>query len=161
MSVGDLVSVGIFVVAVIAVFYVPINRAQRKLDKRVKQLQRDAQVAYEVASILGRSVIAVRNGLEFQSGLVERIWRGQHSEVQVASAMRACQTLIAPLERAVHEVALFSNDQARRISAIQQLSTRVGDYNSLELMRSLGERRPSDKYLKDGIIRLSKRLAAA
>lgn len=137
MSLGESAEVGALVLAMLAIVLGPllrrVRRHRQELDELRARLTRAEGVGELVCTTVTRGLIGVDNTLDWSAGIVHRLMLRRDEEIEVDRAIGELRTLRVSVERAVAEVRLLAGDKAEQISALQQLTYRLGNSDTVDV----------------------------
>jgi hypothetical protein len=137
MSLGEGAEVGALVLAMFVIALGPllsrVRRHRRELDELKQRLDRAEGVGELVCTTVTRGLVGVDNTLDWSAGIVHRLMLRRDEEIEVDRAIGELRTLRVSVERAVAEVRLLAGDKAEQVSALQQLTYRLGDSDTVDI----------------------------
>lgn len=135
ISLGELAEVGGVVVAILAIVLGPLMfrvRSHRaKLVELEARIARAERVGELVCTSVTRGLAGIDNTLDWSAGILHRLLLGRESEIDAADAIQEMRALRVTVERATTEVRLLAGARGEQVSALQQLTYRLGDSGTL------------------------------
>lgn len=131
VTLGELAEIGGVVVGIFAVVLGPlllrVRRHRVELDELRARIVRAERIGELVCGSVARGLLGIDNTLDCSAGILHRLWLGRGDEVDVTRAIEDMRTLRVAVERAVVEVRLLAGAKTEQVSALQQLTYRLGD----------------------------------
>jgi len=157
ITLGELAAVGAVVAAVCAVLIGPllfrVRRHRSEIADLTERVKRSERVGELVCKSLTRGLIGIDNTLDWSSGILHRVLLGREEEVDATKVIEEMRTLRVAVERASSEVLLLAGTRTEQISALQQLTYRLGDHATVATL--------SEAASVDGFVVSSTALQAA
>jgi paraquat-inducible protein B len=152
------------VVCVIGVEWVKakVDPLKESLDGLIKRLEGSNKQSpannYSVRTLTDIAV-EMQHMLEVHSGLIHDLVSASPIAKSMPNLSEENRQLRDRLEKAMQELMLISSNDARRESAIQQLSQTLGDQQSLERMKEAEVLFPNDSNLRASTRELSSKVS--
>ena len=167
LTIGELAEIAGVVVAVVSLLGAPMAISLQRTRRRLRQLcvRVDGMEAVERMSraSLARGLVSIDNVLDWSAGILHRLERDTNDQIELPPTILELRTLRVAVERAWAEARLLSDDRSAQVSALQQLTHRLGDAETATLLRDaacLGSLSALDcPTLRSAARQLSQRLA--
>lgn len=139
ITLGELAEVGGVVIAILAIVLGPllvrVRRHRSELDELRARMVRAERVGELVCMSVTRGLLGIDNTLDWSAGILHRLLLRREAEVDVTRAVEEMRTLRVAVERAAAEVRLLAGTRTEQVSALQQLTYRLGDSGTVVTFR--------------------------
>lgn len=110
-----------------------LRRAKRRMDNAQRDARQEAEKRAMVSLVLERGLAATNNTLDFMAGLIQRLYQDRDREVALDESLRLLSELRAGVERSWAEARVMAGQETAQLSALQQLTNRLGDEGTRRL----------------------------
>jgi len=163
---GEIAEIAGVVAAIVGVCLGPllhrVRRHRVELAELEARITRAERVGELVCKAVTRGLVGVDNTLDWSAGLIHRILLHRDHEIDTTRAIEEMRAIRFAVERASAEVLLLAGTRREQVSALQQLTYRVGGAETLATLNEIaklgGLEGSSEATLRAAHIALTERL---
>jgi hypothetical protein len=164
IGLGEYAAVGGLVIGLLGLVLGPIARRVRRnrteLEELRVRLERAERIGELVCVSVNRGLLGVDTTIDWASSLLHRLLVGRAGEISAEQAVAELRARRVAVERAVAEVRLLTGSRAERLSALQQLTHRIGDQHTVSSLTEIAAVQGFDGVSKKALLDCQKELTS-
>jgi cell division protein FtsB len=162
ISLGEYIAVGSFLIALVVVVVGSVakqtKRTRAELKKLRERVERAERVGELVCVSVNRGLLGVDTTIDWSSSLLHRLLVDRADEISAEQALAELRARRIAVERAVAEVRLLTGNRVERLSALQQLTHRIGNEHTASALTEIASVRGFDGVPRRALLDSQKEL---